>query len=189
MKLLLIDSSARAGSVTRQLTAKFARVRKTNHPSAGLHTSRHLDDNPAAHHGRLERNTRRSFCAKPIAAKLPGHIGRINRGSIGSRHHRDRCAHVQLCDPLIAQGLDRPDCPRREDGCLWVTRAPGSCSGFKKVVVITPRAEAPMKRGRFARELRFSRTLFAPHFRICGSHGCDVYPCREPATATEVVRH
>jgi FMN-dependent NADH-azoreductase len=36
MKLLLIDSSARAGSVTRQLTAKFAKEWKTNHPTAEL---------------------------------------------------------------------------------------------------------------------------------------------------------
>jgi FMN-dependent NADH-azoreductase len=32
MKLLQIDSSARAGSVTRQLTAKFAEQWRTNHP-------------------------------------------------------------------------------------------------------------------------------------------------------------
>jgi FMN-dependent NADH-azoreductase len=33
MKLLQIDSSARAGSVTRGLTAKFAKEWKTNHPT------------------------------------------------------------------------------------------------------------------------------------------------------------
>jgi FMN-dependent NADH-azoreductase len=33
MKLLQIDSSARAGSVTRRLTAKFAEEWKTNHPT------------------------------------------------------------------------------------------------------------------------------------------------------------
>jgi FMN-dependent NADH-azoreductase len=33
MKLLQVDSSARAGSVTRRLTAKFAEQWKTNHPT------------------------------------------------------------------------------------------------------------------------------------------------------------
>ena len=33
MKLLQIDSSARAGSVTRRLTAKFAEEWRTNHPT------------------------------------------------------------------------------------------------------------------------------------------------------------
>jgi FMN-dependent NADH-azoreductase len=36
MKLLQIDSSARAGSVTRRLTAKFAAEWKTNHPTGEL---------------------------------------------------------------------------------------------------------------------------------------------------------
>jgi FMN-dependent NADH-azoreductase len=36
MKLLQIDSSARAGSVTRRLTAKFAEEWKSNHPTGEL---------------------------------------------------------------------------------------------------------------------------------------------------------
>jgi FMN-dependent NADH-azoreductase len=36
MKLLQIDSSARAGSVTRRLTAKFAEEWRTNHPTGEL---------------------------------------------------------------------------------------------------------------------------------------------------------
>jgi FMN-dependent NADH-azoreductase len=36
MKLLQIDSSARTGSVTRRLTAKFAEEWKTNHPTGDL---------------------------------------------------------------------------------------------------------------------------------------------------------
>ena len=48
MKLLQIDSSARAGSVTRRLTAKFAGEWRTNHPTGDL-IQRDLSTTPLPH--------------------------------------------------------------------------------------------------------------------------------------------
>src|ERR1700730_11086141 len=126
MKLLQIDSSARAGSVTRRLTAKFAEQWRANQP-AGEVIERDLsttmlplitDDWSAT---QIEPSKLSSAQRNYLSAsdRLIEELQVADTIVIGA-------PMSQLRDPLIAQGMDRSDCASREDVRIRAKWPPGA---------------------------------------------------------------